>query len=126
VSEIISREDRPLPGIEYSEISIPDENDLGTGTFTTVIEQRAMAKINPIMSSVTNEPFFQMIMTINSAEEEATVLLGKAGNSPALSRKVFKIPEDTKIHESHNFKVVFSEWDIKALELDGNALQTEG
>jgi hypothetical protein len=121
--EIISREERPLPGIEYSEISIPDENDLGTGTFTTVIEQRAMAKINPIMSSIINEPFFQMIITINSAEESATVLLGKAGNSPALSRKVFKIPEDTKISEPHNFKVIFREWDIKALELDGNELR---
>lgn len=126
MTEIISREDRPLPGIEYSEISIPDENDLGTGTFTTVIEEKAMAKINPIMSSIINEPFFQMIITINSAEEEATILLGKAGNSPALSRKVFKIPEDTKINESHNFRVIFSEWDIKALELDGNELQIAG
>jgi hypothetical protein len=122
--EIKSREDRPLPGIEYSEISIPDENDLGTGTFTTVIEQRAMAKINPIMSSIINEPVFQMIITINSAEEAATVLLGKAGNSPALSRKIFRIPEDTKINESHNFRVIFSGWDVKALELDGKQLMS--
>lgn len=126
MTEIKSREDTPLPGIEYSEISIPDENDLGTGTFTTVIEQRAMAKINPIISSISNEPAFQIVITINSAEEEATVLLGKADNTPALSRKVFIIPEDTKIHESHNFKVIFSGWEIKALELDGNAVQAAG
>jgi hypothetical protein len=121
--EIKSREDRPLPGIEYSEISIPDENDLGTGTFTTVIEQKALAKINPIMSSIINEPDFQMIITINSAEEEVTALLGRADNTPPLSRKVFIIPEDTKIHESHSFQVIFSQWDIKALELDGKELQ---
>ncbi|RJQ52384.1 MAG: hypothetical protein C4526_08205 [Nitrospiraceae bacterium] len=126
MAEIKNREERPLPGIEYSEIFIPDENDIGTGTFTTVLEQKALAKINPIMSSIINAPEFQLIVNINSAEEETTVLLGKADNTPAVSRKVFTIPEDTKIHEPHNFKVFFSGWNITALELDGNALEAAG
>ncbi|MBI5742176.1 MAG: hypothetical protein HZA16_15865 [Nitrospirae bacterium] len=124
MTEIKSREDRPLPGIEYSEIFISDENDLGTGVFTTVVEQRALAKINPIISSIINEPEFQLVLNINSAQEEATVLLGKADNSPALSRKVFIIPEDTAIQEAHTFTINFSGWDIKTLELDGNKLQS--
>ncbi|RJQ45996.1 MAG: hypothetical protein C4538_07730 [Nitrospiraceae bacterium] len=126
MAEIKSREDKPLPGIEYSEIIIHDENDLGTGTFTTAIEKKALAKINPIISTIINEPEFKMIVTINSGEEEVTVLLGKAPNTPALSRKVFKIPEDTKIHESHDFRVIFSGWEITSMELDGNALQPAG
>jgi len=123
MTEIKSREDRPLPGIEYSEIFIADENDLGTGVFTTIVEARALAKINPIMSSIINEPVFQLILNINSAEEAATVLLGKADNTPALSRKVFKIPEDTRIQEAHTFTINFSGWDVKTLEMDGNELQ---
>ena len=50
MSEVKSREHKPLPGIEYSEILIFDEDNLGTGIFTTVLEPSAMSKINPILN----------------------------------------------------------------------------
>ncbi|MHC4184219.1 MAG: hypothetical protein ACYSR0_12805 [Planctomycetota bacterium] len=121
--EVKSRENNPLPGIEYSEIHIPDEDSLGTGTFVTVLEPGAMAKINPIMSTIVNKPVFQLIVSVNAGEEEATVALGKADNKPALSRKVFSIPKDTRSDESHELKVVFSDWDIKALQMNGDELK---
>ena len=123
MSEIRSREDKPLPGIDYSEIHIPDEDNIGTGTFITVLDPKAMSKINPIMSSIVNKPLFQLIMGINAAEDEATVLLGKADNTPAISRKVFKIPPETNKDDALNFKIIFKEWDIKTLELDGSTLE---
>lgn len=123
MSEIRSRDDKPLPGIDYSEIHIPDEDNIGTGTFITVLDPKAMSKINPIMSSIVNKPLFQLIMGINAAEDEATVLLGKADNTPAISRKVYKIPTETNKDDALNFKIIFKEWDIKTLELDGSTLE---
>jgi hypothetical protein len=55
MSGIKSRGEKPVPGIEYSEISIPDEKKLGTGKFSTVLEPGALSRINPIISSIIND-----------------------------------------------------------------------
>lgn len=123
MTELKNREHKLLPGIEYSEIMIPDEQDLGTGTFTTVLEPNAMAKINPIISSIINEPVFKLIVAINLAIESVTVLLGKADNSPPASRKVFNLPKSLKTSDVNTFEVVFKNWKIKGLELNGNSLE---
>ncbi len=123
MSEIKSHETNPLPGIDYSEIHIPDENILGTGIFTTVLESKAIAKINPIISSIINVPIFQLMVSINSVESEITVLLGKADNSPALSRKIFILPKKFDISNKHQFDVIFKDWEIKDLKMNGNKLQ---
>ena len=120
--EIRSREDKPLPGIDYSEILIHDEEDLGTGVFTTMLEPKAMAKINPLLSSIRNAPEFQLMVNINLAEEAITVLLGKADNSAALSREVFKLPKKIDTSVSHQFDTFFREWKITELRMNGNRL----
>jgi len=122
MAEIRNREDKPLPGIDYSEILIPDEEDLGTGFFTTVLEPKAMAKINPILSSIRNAPEFQLMVNINLAEEAITVLLGKADNSPALSREVFKLPKKIDTSKTHQFDTIFRDWKITELRMNGNKL----
>lgn len=122
MSEIRNREDKPLPGIEYSEILIHDEDNLGTGVFTTVLEPKAMAKINPILSSIRNAPEFQLIVNINSAENEITVLLGKADNSPASSREVFILPEKFDNLKTHQFDTLFRDWKITELKMNGDSL----
>jgi len=122
MAEIRSREDKPLPGIEYSEILIHDEEDLGTGVFTTVIEPKAMTKINPLLSSIRNAPEFQLIVNINLAEEALTVLLGKADNTPALSREVFKLPKKLDTSITHQFDTIFRDWKIMELRMNGNLL----
>ena len=122
MAEIRSREDKPLPGIDYSEILIHDEEDLGTGVFTTVLEPKAMAKINPILSSIRNAPEFQLMVNINLAEEAITVLLGKADNSPALSRAVFKLPKKVDTSITNQFDTVFRDWKITELRMNGDKL----
>lgn len=121
--KIISREQNPIPGVDYSEIHIPDEDSLGTGTFTTVLEPDAMVKNNPIISTIINEPVFQLIVNIDIDTHEVTVLLGKADNTPPLSRKVFTIPEDVNSSVKNSFKITFEEWKITGLELNEEKLQ---
>ncbi len=123
MAEVKSRDEKPLPGIDYSEIHIPDENDIGTGAFLTVFDPKALVKVNPLMSTIVNKPVFQLILSVNAAEYEATVLLGKADDSPADSRKVYKIPKDTDTDKALTFNVVFSDWNITALEMDGTGLK---
>jgi len=119
---IKSRQKNPVPGIDYSEIRISDEKDVGTGTFTTVLEPNAMAKINPIISSIMNEPVFKMIVHINLAAEEVIVLLGKADKSPPISRMTFQLPKVFKTSEVLKFDAVFKDWGIKQLKMNGNSL----
>ncbi|MBC8413135.1 MAG: hypothetical protein ISR96_10640 [Nitrospira sp.] len=122
MSEVRSREDKPLPGIDYSEIHIPDENDLGTGEFTTVLDPGALGKVNPIISSIINKPIFQLIVNINAAEYSVSALLGQADNSPVKSKKVYTVTEDINVKNSLFFVVSFKNWEISGLTLNGNAL----
>ena len=123
MAEIRSRDNNPVPGIDHSEIYIPDEKNVGVGTFITVLEPNAMAKISPIISSIINEPVFQLIVSINLAIESVTVMIGKADKSPPLSRKVFKLPKEIELPDAHRFEVVFGNWDIESLKLDGENLE---
>lgn len=123
MSEIFSREQKPAPGIDYSEIHIPDKKSLGTGIFTMVIEPDAMVKNNPIVSSIVNVPVFQLMVNINSEEKEVVALIGRADNTPALSRKAFELPGIKDLSRSRRFEVVFKDWNIKDLLLNGKKLQ---
>ncbi len=123
MAEIKSREQNPINGIEYSEIIIPDENNLGTGTFITALEPDAMAKINPIISSIVNKPVFKMFVNINCATNEVSVLLGRADDSPASSREIFKLPEKINTKETHRFDAIFNNWKVKELKMDGKPLK---
>lgn len=123
MAEINSREDNPIPGVEYSEIRIPDEHYLGTGEFTTMVEAGALKKINPIISNVMNEPYFLMIVTINLGIDQITALLGKAHDEGPISRKVFNIPKDINLENANDFTVIFNEWDITSIRLNGSELE---
>jgi hypothetical protein len=120
---INNRENNPIPGVDYSEIIFPDEHHLGTGIFTTVVEAGALKKMSPIISNVVNEPYFLMIVTINLGIDQVTVLIGKAHDEGAIDRKVFNIPKDIAVEDSHDFTVAFMDWDIKALTLNGKELE---
>ncbi|MBI4699212.1 MAG: hypothetical protein HY758_10010, partial [Nitrospirae bacterium] len=88
MAEIKSREKNPIKGVEFSEIHIPDEEILGSGSFMIALETGALIKDVPIVSSIINEPVFQLFANINYSDDEVTVLLGKADDGPPLSREV--------------------------------------
>jgi hypothetical protein len=120
---IKSRGERPVPGIEYSEITITDEKNLGTGKFRTVLEPRALARINPIISSIINESVFKLLVNINLATESVIVLLGKADKSPPASREAYKLPKRFKVSDVHTFDVVFKDWKIQELKMNRRTLK---
>jgi len=120
---INSREENPIPGVVFSEIQIPDEFNLGTGRFITMVEAGAIKRINPIISNVMNEPYFLMIVTINLGINQITALLGKAHDEGAIARKVFNIPNDIAVENAHDFTVSFKDWDITGITLNGKALE---
>ena len=122
MAEIKNREENPIPGVAYSEIRIPDEFYLGTGEFTTIVEEKALGKINPIISNVMNDPYFLMIVTINLGIDQVTVLIGKTHDEGAISRKVFNIPKDIAVEHSQDFTVIFNEWEITDMKLNGSSL----
>jgi len=123
MGEILSREKNPIPGVEFSEINIPDEHSLGTGKFTTVVEAGSLKKMSPIISNVMNEPHFVMIVTINLGINQVTALLGKSHDEGAIHRRVFNIPANIVVENAHDFTVEFKEWDITALKLNGKELE---
>jgi hypothetical protein len=124
MAEIRSKEENPVPGIDYSEIRIPDEKNIGTGTFKTVLIPAAMNKNNPIISTIINVPFFQLLVNIDSKKYEVTVLLGKADKSPALSRKVYELSEKIDFLKAHSFTVKFINWEIKKLMMNRKPLRS--
>jgi hypothetical protein len=121
--EIKSREDGPVPGIVYSEIHIPDDSDFGTGTFKTVLKEDILGKINPIISSIGNEPDFLLLVTINSAIQEINVNLGRSEKEKPLSRVIFKIPKEVDAKGTHTIDVNFSGCEVKEVLLDGEKLE---
>ncbi|MBI4843830.1 MAG: hypothetical protein HY809_05830 [Nitrospirae bacterium] len=121
--EIKSRDEAPVPGIDYSEIHIPNDNDLGTGTFKTVLKEDIMGKINPIISSIANEPDFLMLLTINTAIEEINVMLGKTEKEPPLSRVIFRMPKAIENKSAHTVDAHFKEWKVTEVELNGQKLE---
>jgi hypothetical protein len=123
MAEIKNREENPIPGVAYSEIRIPDEFYFGTGEFTTIVEEKALGKINPIISNVMNDPYFLMIVTINLGIDQVTVLIGKTHDEGAISRKVFNIPKDIAVEHSQDFTVIFNEWEITDMKLNGSSLE---
>lgn len=122
MAEIINREAHPVPGVDYSEIRIPDEFSLGTGEFTTMLEPGALAKINPVISNVMNDPYFLLIVSINLGIDQVTAVLGKTHSEPPISRKVFNIPKDIKVENANDFTVGFKEWDVDEIRLNGDKL----
>lgn len=123
MADIISRGEKPVPGIVYSEITIPDENDLGTGSFKTVLEPAALGKINPIVSSILNEPVFKLLVNINLSTESVTALLGTGGQSGPKSRRQFVLPKKFNVSDQHIFDVVFRSWNIEKLTMNGRNLR---
>lgn len=51
MAEVNVRLDHPSPGIVYSEIHIPNEQDLGTGTYRTVLQPNVLDAPNPVIST---------------------------------------------------------------------------
>ena len=109
------------PEIELGEIHIPDDKDLGTGTFTTVLKPDVLTSTKHIVSAMVNPPSFQISMTLNP-NRDIPVLLGRVDGSEPISTKMYLLPAFVDITRSHTLVVEFSFWQITALKMNGVAL----
>ncbi|MFC1953545.1 hypothetical protein ACFLWR_05395 [Chloroflexota bacterium] len=125
MAEIKNRQDNPGPGIDYSEIYIPNDQDLGTGTYTAVIQPEVLGNTEPIMSWAYNPPVFQISVKIDPSKEEISVLLGKADGGPPESRRVFHFPEKTGHTVASTFKTDFANWQIEELTINGSICKSK-
>ena len=126
MAEFTHRQDRPGAGIRYGEVRFPDEQDLGTGTYSVGLEPSALAGKNPVAAVLINRPVFQLALEVNPQTREAVVTFGRAdGAEPAL-QSVHKYPEalasapdaDTRL-----FVVTFERWAVRRVTLDGQELE---
>ena len=123
MSEIKHRLLNTGPDIEYTEIYIPDENNLGTGQFTTVLKEGALSKNNPIASMIVKRPVFQMSVNINPQTSKTPVVLGRADEPKPKDEVIFSLPGNLDKTTKHAFVAEFEEWKIRHLKLDDISLE---
>lgn len=120
--EIKHRQINPSPEIEYAEIYIPDNRNLGTGSFKLVTKPM-LSTIKAISGVMINPPIFQISVNINTETGEIPVLLGRADGSDPISMKVYQLPGDVDFSKSHEFKATFENWKVTGLYMDGIPLK---
>jgi hypothetical protein len=120
VPEIKHQQLDPSPETSSSEIHIPDDADMGTGTFTVVFKPRVLPASKVIASAIVYAPTFQLTATVNP-NGEIPVLLGDT-NSPPKHRLVVRLPGSVYRPHAHTLKVAFANWQITAVTLDGQPL----
>ncbi len=123
---IHNRQQQPAPGVDYAEIHLPNDKDLGTGSYIAGIRPKALSSGEPIICAIINAPVFQLSLNINPATREIPVLLGRVDNTPPMSRKVFLLPVSCDSSQGHVFEAVFSGWRVEQLRMDGLCLEERG
>ena len=117
--EIRRQQLNPSPGVESGEIYIPDDQDWGTGTFTTVLKANALPSNEGISSIIVNAPQFQGSLTVNP-NKEVPIALGRVNSYPFPT--IFRLPDDIFVSSPHTLVVAFNHWQVISLTLDGELL----
>ncbi len=125
MNSIANRQPNPSPEIEYSEILIPDEGNLGTGSFTTRIKTKTLLAGESVSSLIVLVPHFQLSVNLNPATGKVPILLGRADGTSPLSRKVFLLPQNIDHSTPHDFIVKFQDWNIMSFTMDTDLLEEE-
>ena len=123
MGEIKHRLSSTAPDIEYAEIYIPNENNLGTGQFTTVLKEGALVKNNPIVSMMIKRPIFQISVNINPQTFKIPILLGRADNSEPKDIVNFSLPRNIDKSAKYVLVVEFQEWKICSFKLNDISLE---
>lgn len=122
MTEIKYRQPNSSPEIQYGEIHIPDDENLGTGTFATLLKPNVLSSTKVISSIMINRPKFQISVNINPGSRKIPVLLGKADGTDPISSQTFLLPPNADSTKAYKFVVIFENWQIINLEMDGVAL----
>lgn len=112
------------PDIAESLIHIPDDSDLGTGTYKFTVSPHALKPDSLIVASIVKPPVFQVTVTVTNSAS-ASVLLGRTDDDRAVPG-LFRLPNYVKRNIPHTFEVQFISWRICSLNFDGVPLKDSG
>ena len=126
--EVRNRMENPSPDIAFQEIHIPNDANFGTGTFRFLANKEVLvppARPEPkaVVAIVLNPPRFQLSVSVNPGTREIPVLLGRADGTPPLASRVFVLPLGMDTGAAHEFGVVFRNWRVLSVEMDGQELE---
>lgn len=114
----------PAHNVALTELYIPTDSDIGTGTFTTVLAPNALLEGHTeIVSIVSNPGIFQISVTIH-ADNMVAVLLSRSDGSPPVHRLPFRLPEWVDPLISHALLVRFAGWYIIGATFDGQPISS--
>jgi hypothetical protein len=118
MGEIKHRQMGGGPGIEYAEIHLPDDQDWGSGSYTTIFQAKALPPSRPLMSAMINLPRFQLTVSINPSGEVVILL----GETEPKSRARLRLPWGLERTRAHSLQIQFAAWAVIGVLLDGQAL----
>ena len=105
--------------IASSEIRIPDDLDVGTGTFTTRFWPRTLPPASVTTSRMANGAGFDVSATVHANGDVCVDLTGPSGRTV---HAVFMLPEQMTSIRVHVLRIQFVNWRIWAASLDGQPL----
>jgi len=108
--------------VESSEIHIPDDSDVGTGTFTVTLKPKVLPSSKVFWATIIHPPDMQITSTFD-ASMNVTVQLGR---TEPYERKTFRIPASVEPDHVHILVVNFSKWKITGASLDGEPVASAG
>jgi hypothetical protein len=108
----------PASLISFSEIHIPDDADLGTGTYTVHFKPRSLpATDKPIACGMLGAPDFEIKATF-TPDGELSLALGSADDSRPKRLVSFVLPSRIDPTDIHLLVVSFTGWEVTAAALD--------
>jgi hypothetical protein len=117
---IHTRQEKPAPGLDFSDLVIPDENDISTGTYTLGIEKGALGGKTKIISAVFNKPHFQVEVSIDPETRMIRAAVGPT-DAPITSRQVM-LPDDLDRKAAHTLVVQFKDWSVTEVRIGNRRL----
>ncbi len=120
VPEIKHQQPSDSPEISFAEIHIPDDEDLGTGTFTTTFVPSVLPPVKAIGLMV-KSPTFQISVTVNP-NLNVNVNLGLADGTRPKDSGSFFLPKEIEPSIAPVLTIRFAKWCIVSATLDGDPL----
>jgi hypothetical protein len=107
------------PEINTFGIHIPDESDLGTGTFTTSFSPKAFSSPEQVSSIIVNPHIFGIFAALDPNSGVVGVRLHEADGITPKDELGFHIAPGLNRDIAHTLVVEFVKWHILSASIDG-------
>src|SRR5438093_8596900 len=118
--EMRHRQPNPAPGLAFTEIMLPDETDVSTGTYTIGIKRGVLGGKDKIVAAAINAPRFQVELSIDPQTGVITAAVGPT-NAPVTKREI-ELPDGLDRKAAHTLEVRFKNWSVTEVLLGGQKL----